>query len=109
MTGKAFKRPALRQRRRNLVRQLFSGWPWLIWMAAAIAVLVLLPGGMNRIRFYGVAERTYEYISPLESGRLKSLTVNLGDPVYRHGLMKWQTQCCAAPGKGRPSVLGFYS
>lgn len=82
MTDKTFKRPALRQRRRNLIRQLFSGWPWVVWLAAAVAVLVLLPGGMHRIRFYGVAERTYEYVSPLENGRLKSLTVNLGDPVH---------------------------
>lgn len=82
MTDKTFKRPALRQRRRNLIRQLFNGWPWLVWIGAAIAVLVLLPGGMHRVRFYGVAERTYEYVSPLESGRLKSLLVNLGDAVH---------------------------
>ncbi len=82
MNHKTFKRPALRHRLRHIVRQLFSSWPWLIWLGAALAVLVLLPGGMHRIRFYGVAERTYEYVSPLESGRLKSLLVNLGDPVY---------------------------
>ena len=77
-----FKRPSLRQRRRNLIRQLFNGWPWLVWIGAAIAVLLLLPGGMHRIRFYGIAERTYEYVSPLESGRLKSLLVNLGDAQF---------------------------
>ncbi|MDF7801144.1 HlyD family efflux transporter periplasmic adaptor subunit [Pontiellaceae bacterium B1224] len=82
MTDKTFKRPALRHRRRHLIRQMFNGWPWIIWICAALAVLLLLPGGMNRIRFYGVAERTYEYVSPLESGRLISLNVNLGDAVY---------------------------
>ncbi len=82
-----FKRPALRHRRRNLIRQLFSGWPWLVWFAAAIAVLLLLPGGINRVRFYGVAERTYEYVSPLESGRLKSLLVSLGDPIHEGQLI----------------------
>lgn len=82
MTKKEFKRPALRHRGRNLIRQTFNGWPWLIWIGAAIAVLILLPGGMHRVRFYGVAERTYEYVSPLESGRLKSLLVNLGDPIH---------------------------
>ncbi len=82
MTNKIFKRPAFRQRRRNLIRQMFNGWPWLVWIGAAIAVLVLLPGGMHRVRFYGVAERTYEYVSPLESGRLKSLLVDLGDAVH---------------------------
>ncbi|MDF7825232.1 HlyD family efflux transporter periplasmic adaptor subunit [Pontiellaceae bacterium B12227] len=87
MKNKEFKRPALRHRRRNLIRQLFNGWPWLIWMAAAITVLVMLPGGMHRVRFYGVAERTYEYISPLESGRLKSLLVNLGDPIHEGQLI----------------------
>ncbi|MDF7805895.1 HlyD family efflux transporter periplasmic adaptor subunit [Pontiellaceae bacterium B12219] len=82
MTRKDFKRPPLRHRSRHRIRQLFNGWPWIIWLGAAIGVLVLLPGGMNRIRFYGVAERTYEYVSPLESGRIISLNVNLGDPVY---------------------------
>lgn len=82
MTKKTFKRPAMRHRRRHLIRQLFNGWPWVIWLGAAIAVLLLLPGGMNRVRFYGVAERTYEYVSPLESGRLISLNVNLGDPIH---------------------------
>lgn len=82
MKQKKFNRPSLRHRRRNLVRQMFNGWPWVLWIGAAIAVLLLLPGGMHRIRFYGVAERTYEYISPLESGRLKSLLVDLGDPVH---------------------------
>lgn len=82
MTKKDFQRPALRQRRRHLVRQFFNGWPWLVWIAAAVAVLVLLPGGMYRVRFHGVAERTYEYVSPLENARLKSLFVELGDTVH---------------------------
>lgn len=87
MKEKKFKRPALRHRRRDLIRQTFNGWPWLIWIGAAVTVLLLLPGGMHRIRFYGVAERTYEYISPLESGRLKSLLVNLGDAVHEGQLI----------------------
>lgn len=82
MIDKTFKRPSLQHSRRHLIQQFFNSWPWLIWMGAAIAVLLLLPGGIHRVRFHGVAERTYEYISPLESGRLKSLFVNLGDPVY---------------------------
>jgi multidrug resistance efflux pump len=82
MTKKEFKRPPFRHHNRHRIRQLFNGWPWVVWMGAAVGVLLLLPGGMNRIRFYGVAERTYEYVSPLESGRIKSLTVNLGDTVY---------------------------
>ncbi len=87
MTRKVFKRPALRSRPRHRIRQLFNGWPWFVWMGAAIAVLVLLPGGLHRIRFHGIAERTYEYVSPLESGRLKTLFVSLGDPVYEGQLI----------------------
>ena len=87
MTQHAFKRSSLRHRPRHLVRQLFSGWPWFIWLGAAIAVLLLLPGGMHRTRFHGLAERTYEYVSPLESGRLKSLFVTLGDPVHEGQLI----------------------
>ncbi len=81
MTKHKFERPPLHQRRRHLIRQMFNGWPWLVWIFAAIMVLVMLPGGMYRIRFHGVAERTYEYISPLEDGRLKSLSVDMGDIV----------------------------
>ena len=82
MNKKIFQRPPLRQRRRHLIRKFFSGWPWLVWIAAAIAVLVLLPGGLYRVRFHGVAERTYEYVSPLENARLKSLLVEMGDTVH---------------------------
>ncbi len=81
MTNKTFKRPPLRQRRRHLIRKFFSGWPWLVWIAAAIAVLVLLPGGLYRVKFPGAAERIYEYVSPLEDARLKSLLVEMGDTV----------------------------
>lgn len=81
MTKHRFKRSALRRRPRHLVRQLFNGWPWIIWVGAVVTVLLLLPGGLHRTRFHGIAERTYEYVSPLESGRLKTLLVSLGDPV----------------------------
>jgi len=81
MSKHQYTRPSLRQRRRHLIRQLFSGWPWLVWIGAALMVLVMLPGGMNRVRFHGVAERTYEYVSPLVDGRLKSLYVDMGDSV----------------------------
>ena len=87
MTQHTFKRSSLRHHPRHLVRQLFNGWPWFIWLGAALTVLLLLPGGMHRTRFHGVAERTYEYISPLESGRLKSLLVSLGDPVHEGQLI----------------------
>jgi len=87
MTNRTFKRSSFHHHPRHLVRQLFNGWPWFLWVGAAVAVLLLLPGGMNRTRFYGVAERTYEYVSPLESGRLKSLLVNLGDPVHEGQLI----------------------
>lgn len=81
MTKHQFKRPPLRQRRRHLIHQLFSGWPWVVWLGAAIMVLVMLPGGMYRVRFHGVAERTYEYVSPLVDGRLKTLNIEMGDIV----------------------------
>ncbi|MCF7848361.1 MAG: HlyD family efflux transporter periplasmic adaptor subunit [Kiritimatiellales bacterium] len=87
MTDREFKRPALRHRRRHMIRQLFGSWPWIIWLSAAVAVLLLLPGGLHRIRFHGVAERTYEYVSPLENGRLKSLLVDMGDIVHAGQLL----------------------
>ncbi len=87
MTEKKFKRPALRHRRRHIIRQLFSGWPWIVWLGAAVAVLFLLPGGLHRIRFHGVAERTYEYVAPIEDGRLKSVLVNMGEAVHAGQLL----------------------
>lgn len=85
MMKQSFKRPAMRHR--HLLKQLFSGWPWMIWLGAALAVLLLLPGGLHRIRFYGVAERTYEYVSPLETGRLKHLQVAMGESVHAGQLL----------------------
>ena len=87
MTRLKFKRSSLRQRRRNFIKQLFSGWPWIIWMSAAVAVLLLLPGGMHRVRFHGVAERTYEYVASTQDGRIKSLLVNMGEVVYAGQLL----------------------
>jgi multidrug resistance efflux pump len=78
---KEFKRPALRTNRRHIVKQLLNGWPWIAWMVAAILVVVLLPGGIHRVRFFGEAECIYEYVAPLEDGRLQSLLVQVGEPV----------------------------
>ncbi len=79
--SKQFKRPRLRQRKRHVIREVFNSWPWLVWLFAAVMVLVMLPGGMYRVRFHGLAERVYEYVSPLEDGRLKNLKVDMGDVV----------------------------
>ncbi len=87
MTEQPFKRPALRSRGQHLVKQFFGGWPWIIWMTAAVMVLLLLPGGLNRIRFHGEAERTYEYVAPLEDGRLAVLHVDLGETVQAGQLL----------------------
>ena len=81
MTRHEFKRPALRSRGHHILKQFFNGWPWIIWLTAAVMALLLLPGGLNRIRFYGEAERIYEYVAPLEDGQLKALHVDLGETV----------------------------
>lgn len=81
MTAKEFKRPAMKQSRRHIVRQFFNSWPWLVWGGAAILAILLLPGGFYRIRYHGEAERVYEYVSPLENGRLKAIHVGMGDLV----------------------------
>lgn len=81
MTKKKYKRPALRHHPRHIFRRVFSSWPWIIWGAAGITVVVLLPGGINRDRFHGEAERTYEYVASLEDGRVTELSVAIGDPV----------------------------
>jgi HlyD family secretion protein len=82
-----FKRPALKHRQHYFTKRLFSSWPWIVWLSAAIIALLLLPGGLNRIRFHGTAERTYEYVAPIQDGRLTSLLVNMGDPVHAGQLL----------------------
>lgn len=81
MTNHSFKRPSLRHHPRHVIRRLFNGWPWLVWIGTAIMVMVLLPGGLHRHRFHGEAESIYEYVSPLHDGRLKTLNVAMGDMV----------------------------
>ncbi len=81
MTNHQFKRPSLRHHPRHVIRRLFNGWPWLVWIGTAVMVMVLLPGGLYRLRFHGEAEPIYEYVSPLHDGRLKTLSVALGDTV----------------------------
>ena len=87
MHEKEFKRPAIRYRRRHIVRQLFSGWPWIVWLVAAVMAIVLLPGGWHRVRFYGEAERTYESVAPLIDGRLLNVLVGTGDLVEKGRLV----------------------
>ena len=62
-------------------KSLLNGWPWAVWIGAALLVILLLPGGLNRVRFYGVAEKTYEYIAPLEDSRITHIYVDLGEYV----------------------------
>ncbi|MBN2685524.1 MAG: HlyD family efflux transporter periplasmic adaptor subunit [Pontiellaceae bacterium] len=81
MTKKQFKRPPLRMRRRHMVRQLFSSWPWLVWIGAAIAIPLVIPGGLNRVRFEAKAEPIYQSVSPGADGRLNVLNVQIGDEV----------------------------
>jgi multidrug resistance efflux pump len=87
MIDKKFKRRPLRHGRHHLLKMLFRGWPWIIWLSVALAVVLLLPGGLNRVQFHGVAERTYEYVSPLENGRLKVLMVDMGEQVHAGQLL----------------------
>jgi multidrug resistance efflux pump len=87
MTDRTFQRPVLKNRKGHMVKQLFGSWPWLIWLGAAFAVMLLLPGGLHRVRFHGEAERTYEYVSPLENARLKSVLVTLGEAVHAGQLL----------------------
>jgi multidrug resistance efflux pump len=87
MTEQQFRRPALRSRGHHFLKQFFGGWPWIIWMTAAVLALLLLPGGLNRIRFHGEAERTYEYAAPLEDGRLAALHVDMGETVQAGQLL----------------------
>ncbi|MBN2704551.1 MAG: HlyD family efflux transporter periplasmic adaptor subunit [Pontiellaceae bacterium] len=81
MTNKQFKRPPLRMRRRHMLRQLFSSWPWLVWIGAATAIMFLIPGSLNRVRFDAKAESIYQSVSPDADGRLSALNVQTGDLV----------------------------
>jgi multidrug resistance efflux pump len=81
MNNSSTSKKALPLTRKFKFKSLLNGWPWAVWMGAALLVILLLPGGLNRVRFYGVAEKTYEYIAPLEDSRITHIYVDLGEYV----------------------------
>ncbi len=56
-------------------------WPFLIWLPAAVATVWLYTLTEGSLRFNGVVESVHEMVGPLESGRLMSLNVELGQRV----------------------------
>ena len=57
MNNSSTSKKALPLTRKFKFKSLLNGWPWAVWMGAALLVILLLPGGLNRVRFYGVAEK----------------------------------------------------
>jgi multidrug resistance efflux pump len=81
MSNSSSSKKTLPLARKFQFKSLLNGWPWAVWIGAALLVILLLPGGLNRVRFYGVAEKTYEYIAPLEDSRITRIYVDLGEYV----------------------------
>ncbi|MBN2686288.1 MAG: HlyD family efflux transporter periplasmic adaptor subunit [Pontiellaceae bacterium] len=78
---KQFKRPRMHISRRFLARRVLCCWPWLLFLGAALAAILLLPGGFGRARLRANAEYNYSYISAETAGEITNLEVALGDYV----------------------------
>ncbi|MBN2704368.1 MAG: HlyD family secretion protein [Pontiellaceae bacterium] len=78
---KQFKRPRMRVNRRFLMRRMVCCWPWFLFIGAALAAILLLPGGLGSARLRANAEYIYSYVSATTAGELTKLDVALGDSV----------------------------
>jgi multidrug resistance efflux pump len=64
-----------------MLRNLLAGWPFLVWLAAAGAVVWLYSGSVHFGQLTGVVESRSEDISPVVTARLLSVDVVPGQAV----------------------------
>ena len=75
------KRPALWRHPRVLTRRLINSWPLLVWLAAVIAVVLLYAGHGRLVGITGIVDTTSDPVAPIETARLISVHVTLGQRV----------------------------
>jgi len=78
---KGFKRPTLWNHPRVLVARLLRGWTLVAWLAACVLAIFLYSAGFQFGEMMGVVETVVEPVTPLETARLVSVDVTLGQRV----------------------------
>lgn len=76
-----YRRKRLWTRPRLALRSLLAGWPFLVWLGAAGAVVWLYSGSAHYGQLTGVVESRSEDISPVVTARLLAVDVMPGQAV----------------------------
>jgi multidrug resistance efflux pump len=76
-----FKRPKMRRHPRLVVRRILRSWPFLVWLGVAVATAWIYTRSVQFGGMTGVVESFSEEISPLETARLQSVDVAVGQEV----------------------------
>jgi len=76
-----FKRPSLRGHPGSLFKRIFRGWTFLVWLAAVFFAIWLYATGIQFGEIMGVVDAVVEPVAPLETSRLISVDVVLGQRV----------------------------
>ncbi len=77
----AYQRNNISRHPRVILARLKQSWPILIWLLAAVGVGFLYFGADNFSNMSGVVVAVVEPVAPLQTGRLLSLEVSLGQRV----------------------------
>ncbi len=77
----SFKRPKAYWHPRMILRRLLNNWPFYIWLASIAVVLMLFDETSTITSFSGAVETVEEPVAPLETARLRSIDVRVGERV----------------------------
>ncbi|MBC8453551.1 HlyD family efflux transporter periplasmic adaptor subunit [PVC group bacterium] len=80
---KTFKRRKMRRNHRFAFRRIIRRWPFLIWMTAVVALIYLYNRGTEFGGMSGTVETVEELVAPLETARLISVEVEIGQHLKR--------------------------
>ena len=78
----AYSRPGLWRHPRLLWRRLLGTWPFLLWLLAIGVVIYLYHGSQHLRGMAGMVDTTAQPVAPLETARLASIQVTLGQKVH---------------------------
>jgi multidrug resistance efflux pump len=82
-----FKRSKLRTPKRLLIKRLLSHWFFMVWLCAAVGAAVLYGRSSRFGGLTGVVEKTVIPVASLETAKLVSLNVKVGDRVKKGDIL----------------------
>lgn len=80
---KTHRRPALWKHPRVLRSRVLSSWPLLVWLVAIVVAALLYVGYGQVDSLEGIVDTTSEPVAPMETSRLNTLHVELGQLVEK--------------------------